>query len=1066
MKKGFTLIELLAVIVILAVIALIATPIIINIIEDTQKNAALQSANGYVRAVNYKIANSLLNSVETLDGDYIIGENELAVNATNVDGIEGEYTILNNRVLFAGLCVNNYSIEYNATTGKTVFSTASNYCTGEVLPEFEEPEGEYVSAACTDSTKYTNTTNFKIKTVEDLVCLSNLVNGGSNFSGKTVYLVSDIDFNSDDSYSNPSTTSYGDINGDSSTDGLKTEVTTGKGFKPIGNTTTKFRGTFEGYAFTISNLTINRPSESNVGLFSFNEGTINGIRLRGLSVTGGSVTGGLVGHNTRAVTNIDARGSVTGADNVGGISGKSQYVTGNISKDEGLVFSGSVTGTNSVGGILGWSYSASVKAVTYNSTIEATSGTNVGAIIGYVSGLSSGNKKSSNVTLTLTGNQSSSASNGTVYNKLRLHNIDDTIDTYIGGDNDAATPDGYYYDYDSDYNLILYSVVRNPIQIGKLKGSGTEESPYLINSIKDWKMATSTIGGTTKYYSITNNLDFNNDYYYALGTSTNSFNGILDGGLKTISNVNIENDNSASIFGYNTGTIKDIKLNNITIVGKSNTGTIVGQNNGTINGIIARNITVSGGENTGGIAGYNPRVIINVDVRGTITSTSSNVGGISGKSQYVTGNLSKDEEMVFSGTVTGTNSVGGLIGWSYSASVKGIVYDSTITATDGNAAGKIIGYVSGHSGGNKRTSNVTLSYTGTQSSSVSNGDSYAALRLHNIDDAVDTYIGGAEDDNYYFDYDSNNKIVLYNITETPINNTLSGTGTSEDPYIISSLSDWRIATSTLNNTAKYYSITSNLDFNNDYMYALGTSTHKFNGNINGNMNTLSNITIVGGSYTGIFGFNTGTIQGIKVNNASITGGSNTGLIVGQNNGTITGITGRSITVTGGENTGGLVGYNPRAITNIDMQGTITSESNNVGGISGKSQYVTGNLSKDEDLVFKGTVTGNNSVGGLIGYSESASVKGVVYNSTITAIDGSAAGNMIGYVNRHSSGNKKYTNVTLSYTGTQSSSASNGTEFTGITTANVADTIDTADSTNSDGYYFTVTNGEYTLTTSN
>ena len=32
-KKGFTLIELLAVIVILAVIALIATPIILNIIE-------------------------------------------------------------------------------------------------------------------------------------------------------------------------------------------------------------------------------------------------------------------------------------------------------------------------------------------------------------------------------------------------------------------------------------------------------------------------------------------------------------------------------------------------------------------------------------------------------------------------------------------------------------------------------------------------------------------------------------------------------------------------------------------------------------------------------------------------------------------------------------------------------------------------------------------------------------------------------------------------------------------------------------------------------------------------
>ena len=36
MKKGFTLIELLAVIVILAIIALIATPIVIDIINDTK----------------------------------------------------------------------------------------------------------------------------------------------------------------------------------------------------------------------------------------------------------------------------------------------------------------------------------------------------------------------------------------------------------------------------------------------------------------------------------------------------------------------------------------------------------------------------------------------------------------------------------------------------------------------------------------------------------------------------------------------------------------------------------------------------------------------------------------------------------------------------------------------------------------------------------------------------------------------------------------------------------------------------------------------------------------------
>ena len=44
MKKGFTLIELLAVIIILAIIALIATPIILNVIEDARKSAGKSEA--------------------------------------------------------------------------------------------------------------------------------------------------------------------------------------------------------------------------------------------------------------------------------------------------------------------------------------------------------------------------------------------------------------------------------------------------------------------------------------------------------------------------------------------------------------------------------------------------------------------------------------------------------------------------------------------------------------------------------------------------------------------------------------------------------------------------------------------------------------------------------------------------------------------------------------------------------------------------------------------------------------------------------------------------------------
>ena len=61
-NKGFTLIELLAVIVILAIIALIATPIIINIITDARTQAKKRSAELVYTGVQYAYTSSLYGS--------------------------------------------------------------------------------------------------------------------------------------------------------------------------------------------------------------------------------------------------------------------------------------------------------------------------------------------------------------------------------------------------------------------------------------------------------------------------------------------------------------------------------------------------------------------------------------------------------------------------------------------------------------------------------------------------------------------------------------------------------------------------------------------------------------------------------------------------------------------------------------------------------------------------------------------------------------------------------------------------------------------------------------------
>ena len=54
-KKGFTLIELLAVIVILAIIALIVTPVVSNIISSAKKAANARSVEGHVKNIEYAI---------------------------------------------------------------------------------------------------------------------------------------------------------------------------------------------------------------------------------------------------------------------------------------------------------------------------------------------------------------------------------------------------------------------------------------------------------------------------------------------------------------------------------------------------------------------------------------------------------------------------------------------------------------------------------------------------------------------------------------------------------------------------------------------------------------------------------------------------------------------------------------------------------------------------------------------------------------------------------------------------------------------------------------------------
>ena len=128
-KKGFTLIELLAVIVVLAIIALIATPMILNVVEKARKGAAKSSALGWIDAVEKQImVNQLNENPEILDGEYSLPmDNKYKISIKGSKPSSGNMTITKSKVASATMCINNYTVTYN---GKT--ATVGNKCDGTI----------------------------------------------------------------------------------------------------------------------------------------------------------------------------------------------------------------------------------------------------------------------------------------------------------------------------------------------------------------------------------------------------------------------------------------------------------------------------------------------------------------------------------------------------------------------------------------------------------------------------------------------------------------------------------------------------------------------------------------------------------------------------------------------------------------------------------------------------------------------------------------------------------------------------------------------------------------------
>ena len=735
MKKGFTLIELLAVIVILSIIALIATPMIMNVIEDSRIKSYRRSAEGYLKSAE----NFYVLSETDLGKQDKIGKN--IINELKVKGIEAKgeiYVYYNGEIDFALLIGDKcFTKRKDQSITEIEMSDEIDNCNidfaynKETTPKVEDENPGIICG--TNEEDYTNANECHIKSAEDLIAFSTLVKSGKNFDKKTVYLDNSINLSKNISYVDSLNTTFGDINGDGKVEPLITELANSY---PLSST---FKGTFEGNNNYIAGINLT-TSQAKAGFIGNNDGTIKNLTIKDSNITGGNYTG-VIGYSGGTIYNLSVLNcNITGGDytgiigygnNVEKVYFKNNKVIGNNSVGsigQGqtvknvITVDNEITGVNRVGGIAGYANKLTTAIVSNKVT---STGTIVGGAVGgststssvisssivtgvkEVAGLVGSGGYRNSITGLITG--------GTVTGT----NDVDFIEGYKNGGYDAYMSDTYkiylnetekvisetdalyakVIDHEKMNNINIYNLIVDTwingdddgdgyyfdyengtdnivikdvsTMISTLTGSGTEEDPYIINNVDDMKSAT-LYSNQTKYFKLNSDIDFSNQHFYSFA----SFNGVFDGNNHTLSNINTV----YGVFTGNSGTIKNLIIDKANVYGKNSVGIITNTNSGSISNVEVKNSKIEGNERVGiiGEVSNSSSVIDKLIVHDNTITGKKYVGSVFGMHN----NYGTSTYLISTNNnISGETSVGGITGYNGSGTINFAISSNNITCT-------------------------------------------------------------------------------------------------------------------------------------------------------------------------------------------------------------------------------------------------------------------------------------------------------------------------------------------------------------------------------------------------
>ena len=457
----------------------------------------------------------------------------------------------------------------------------------------------------------------------------------------------------------------------------------GHEWRPIGDKSIQFNGTFDGQGHTISNLSVNITSDSGdvyAGLFGVlgeestvkNLGIINSL-ISATSTNDYASSGGLAGSNYGTIINCYNKGIVA------------------VSSESGDAYSGGIVGINS-GTITNCYNTGAVTATSEsdNALSGGIAGQNSGTITNcYNTGAVTATSESDNA---LSGGIAGQNS-GTITNCYWLNNISNGVGSGIQITYDNEINNGKIDEEGKVGSTFLHTLLNDWVvnnnhgdmayylpwtddSYPELKTHPTEHNEiYEIRTASDLSFVTDDLDGS---YILLNDIDLSEyEKWDPIGGSA-EFNGTFDGNGHVISNMTITGDMEyAGLFGYigNSGVVKNLGLvkSSINISSSDNaySGGIAGENDGTIENCYNTGTVVATADNaySGGIVGINFGIITNCYNTGTVTAISTSTseyyyassGGIAGENYgtiencYNTGNMAATDGYTSSGGIAGYN---------------------------------------------------------------------------------------------------------------------------------------------------------------------------------------------------------------------------------------------------------------------------------------------------------------------------------------------------------------------------------------------------------------------------